>query len=319
MFFSVPGVVVANDGVATVSGSGLTISSSPFNFSIGNSLDHVKYLTFLKNPFSTITPGDEILFEAQRSGIQTGTDTLPSVFQAAPGSLDGIDDVASDPRPCCAAFNVVDFENLIVFDFIITPKIVYALVERLPFNTPPWGGNQTYNAYTHLIPVYKRNSSSIDDMLNLGISYNYHTSCVKWFISNKEVFRINNPGYFLAAKYRVTQIDPIGTPAYPQTLVRSPKLWVGFGTFSLLEESNPLNPDGLINKGLLDFTMNGYFPYADANAALPSQPSVALKYMAELPDVNYTTCYGQGADLRIKKLKVSRRKASDHIKIGLSN
>lgn len=317
MFFGVPNVVTANDGSVSVGGSGLTINSSPFKFSINNGLDHVKYLTFLKTPFSTIVPGEEILFEAQMSAVQTGLDTIPDVLKASGDSLDGISDPEVDPRMCCAAFNVVDFDNLVVFDFIITNKKIYALVERLPFNLPQWGGTQQYNAYTHLIPVYNRKSS--DEVVNLGISYNYYAPKVRWFINEREVFRIDRPGYMLEAKYRVTQITPIGSPAYPQTIVRSPKLWVGFGTFSLLEESNPLNPNGLINKGLIDFSMGGYFPYADANAAPINQPGIPLKYMAELSMVGDTTCYGQGANMLIKKLKVSRRKPNDRVKIGLSN
>lgn len=321
MFFSVPGVVTANDGTATVSGSGLTIESSPFKWTIANSLDHVKYLVFKKAPFSTQYPGDEVLFEAEISGAQTGLDKIPDKLKAAAGTINGVVNATSDPRPCCAAFNVVDFTNLLVFDFIITKDMVYALVERLPFNLPQWGGSQQYNAYTHLIPVYTRDTSvdQLDDILHLGISYNYMTGCVKWFVKNKEVFRINKPGYLLEAKYRVTQITPIGQPVYPQSVVRSPQLWVGFGTFSLLEESFPINPLNLVNVGLVNFSMGGYFPYADANAAPINQPAVPLNYLADLPEIGNTTIFGQGANLRIKKLKVSRRKANDSIKIGLSH
>lgn len=324
MFFSVPGVVTANDGTTSVSGSGLTINSSPFTYSNNTSLDHVKYLVFRKAPFKTqVGLNKEILFEADMSVKQTGLDTIPQQLKAAPGTINGIVDSKIDPRPCCGAFNVVDFNTLLVFDFIITNKMVYALVERLPFNLPEWGGSQTYNAYTHLIPVHAReiceNDDPLDDILKLGISYDYTRGVVKWLIKNKEVFRINNPGKFLDAKYRVTQITPIGQPAYPQHVVRSPDLWVGFGTFSLLEASYPINPLNQVNVGLVNFTMGGYFPYADANAAPPDANSIALNYLADLPQLNNTTVFGQGADLRIKKLKVSTRNVDNKIKIVLTN
>lgn len=307
MFFGVPNLYVANDGVATMSpGNGLTIQSSPFTFSMNSGLDHTKYLTFCKTPFSV--PFDsrkEILFEATMSSVQTGLDTIPDVLKAQIGSLDGISDAETDPRPCCAAFNVVDFSTLLVFDFIITNKSVYALIERLPFNLREWGGNGSYNSYTHLVKVYTK--SSPGEVLNLGISYHHSTGCVKWIIGSKVVYGIDNPGKFLDSKIRTIQITPIGQACYPELLVKSTQLWVGFGTFSLLESTAPENPNRISNKGLVDLSLNGAYPYADPNGAPTNQPSVRLNYLATVSDLNNSTVFGQGSNLNITKLKVSTR------------
>lgn len=315
MFFAVPGIVKGDDGKVEIKHGALNISSSPFKFSLSNGLDHVKHLSFKKIPFQVPTNGQEIVFETTMSVKQTGLETIPaSLLASDPDSMTGISKPHSDPRPCCGAFNVVDFTNLIVIDFIITDDQVFALAERLPFNLVKWGGTQLYNSYTHLIPVYKRDQCKdrLDDFVDLAISYNYQTATFRWFVNGCEVYRIDNPGHLLESRYRIIQITPIGAPIHPQVTVRSPTLNVGFGTFSLLEAVSPNNKDGVDNPGLVDFSMNGYFPYTDPNAP----PGTPLTYLKTYQDLG-TTCFGQGCDMRIKRVKVYTRSSNMVMKAGL--
>lgn len=128
---------------------------------------------------------------------QTGLENLALALQATGVSLIGVNNVNSDIRLAAGAFNCIDPETLMGFDFIISNEDIYAFYERLPFNRTEWGGTgPNYIAFSHVIPVAKRNTADPgNDFVKLAIAYNYKDNYVRWLVNDQEVLRVNLLGY----------------------------------------------------------------------------------------------------------------------------
>lgn len=309
-FFQVPGVVSGNDGAASIAANTLTIDSNTFSFSNSTGLDHVKYLTFTKQAFPTPTQSKFLVVEATMSAQQTNLGTIPAALNAAPGSTDGIVDPDSDPRPCCGALNFVDFANLLVLDFIITNKMVYALYERLPFNRLEWGGpGPNYSAFTHIIPVFKRSSPT--DFHKLQIAYSKKLALANWYVDDKLVFSVPNTGTMIDAKFRILEGNVPESQKAQQPIIRSNSFNAGFGTFSLMDARYPLSKDYSPNKGLVDLTLGSashqILPFVDSNDFTINGRDILprrQKFIQSYAEAGNSTNYGQGAVIQVKDFKV---------------
>lgn len=309
-YFEVPGVFTANDGVAGVDCGKLIVNSSPFNWTTNNGLDHPKYIAYLKAPFRTVNANDtdSIVFQSIIDAKQTGLESLPAFLLSE--DLNGIKDPSMDFRPCASAMNVIDFNNMLVFDFILTDKMVYALYERLPFNRTEWNGpGSNYSAFTHVIPALKRSSPvsypfQDEEFLKLEISYNYRRGVVRWYVNDKMVFEINAPGVMIENKYRVLEHNKPDQRPSPDDYIGSLNLWFGFGNFSIMDAGAPINNECKPNLGLIDLSMGQVYPTVNPIEKTPTGKSIAQSFISTYAEAGNTTNFGQGAILGIKELKV---------------
>lgn len=241
-------------------------------------LDHVKWLAFMNHASTKGYPGFDALdnyelsFQTTISGQSYGNEKHPFGKN--------VKDVSSDLRLGAAAFNVIDFETFMVFDFFITNSKIYAFYERLPFGRGDVLGN--YAAFSFQIPVADRD---VDDFHNLKVSYDKSKGTVKWLIDNKVVFQVNKIGYLIDRKYMT--LDHGGV----ETLVAPTQLDGGMGLFTLLDGSNP-NGKGLVK---LSSNPGEYYTPANGNAS-PSFVDNDSKATSRL--------WGQGAELKMRKMEI---------------
>ena len=316
IYFSAPGTALtsANDafGGVTAQCELLTINSTPFKFTDPSGLDHVKFLVYQKSPYNAPKKGAEIVYEGVISVEQTGLGSIPQVLQAVNGSLVGVNNVNSDIRLAAGAFNCIDPETLMVFDFLISNEDIYAFYERLPFNRTEFGGpGPNYIAYSHAIPVAKRNVSNPgNDFVKLAIAYNYKENYVRWIVNDMEVFRVNRIGYPLERKYRILEHNTVGQISAPAQLIRPKQLQYGFGTFSLMDMYNPQNPGQLNNAALVNLTLGGILPDVNPIVTNVNGTTIAPTFLSPYLPGGFPgfpengTNFGQGAILRIKYLTV---------------
>lgn len=309
-FFSVPAAqLVANDAVGGVSAScqGLVINSVPFTYTNPTGLDHVKFLVYQRDAYNAPRNGAEIVYEGLVAAEQTGLGGLPAVLQAQGGSLIGVNNVNSDIRIAAAGFNCLDEETLLVFDFIFSNEDIYAFYERLPFLRTEFGGpGPNYTAFSHAIPVAKRNvASPINDFVKLAIAYNYKDNYVRWLVNDEEVFRVNRLGYPIERKYRILEHNQPGQFASPVEIIRPKQLKFGFGTFSLFDMYNPQNPGQINNAALVDLTVGGSLPDVNPLITNVNGTTIAPTFLSPYPIVGFNgTNFGQGLILRVKYLTV---------------
>ena len=315
MYFSAPaaGLTAANDAAGGVSANfqSLTINSTPFTFTAPSGLDHVKYLIYQKAPYNAPKRGIEIVYEGIMAMQQTGLNNIPPALRATNGSIMGINNVNSDIRVAAAGFNCLDPETLMVFDFFLSNEDIYAVYERLPFNRTEWGGTgPNYIAFTHRIPLAKRNTADpLNDFVKLAIAYNYRDNYVRWIINDQEMFRVNRLGYPIERKYRVIEHNTPGAQSAPAQLIRPRQLQFGFGTFSLMDAYNPQNPGQVDNIALFDLSLGGLLPAVDPIVTAVDGTTIPyrfiLPYGASGGNTSISgTNFGQGAILRFKYVAV---------------
>lgn len=225
---------VSNDGMTSQDpNKGLIIDSSVFQHRKVSIFDHPKYLIYTKESL-TPTPGNKVFVEATSSMFSTnifesyfiGNATLKSGLQKyATGLFNPFD----DPRLACAALNLLDLENAMVYDFIITNETIFALYEHLPFNA-------LTAVFTYAIPVGKR-PTDVDVPTTYRIEYDTALNIVIWYIDDREVYRVTQPGLPLPnPEYLVLLHDYRANTTYPTfQSVKSTTFNGGFGTFSLLD------------------------------------------------------------------------------------
>lgn len=311
-YFSAPsaGLIAANDaaGGVNIQSGDLTVNSTPFTYTNANGLDHFKYLVY-QEPYNVPVNNIEIVYEAVLSGQQTGLNDLPDVLKAVNGGLTGVNNVNSDIRLASVALNVLDPETFLTCDFILSNEDIYAFYGLLPFGRTEFGGTgPNYTAFSHAIPVGKRNvADPLNDFVKLAIAYNYTENYFRWLINDIEVFRVNRLGFPIERKYRILEHNVAGQLPAPSKLLRPKQLQFGFGTFSLMDMYNPQNPGQLDNAGLVDLSLNQVLPSSNPIVTNVNGTAKAANFLTQYgtlgPNTNGTN-FGQGAILRIKYLTV---------------
>ena len=229
--------IFGTDGIVTQDNNGLTVSSVPFKATIPIGNEHVKWLRFNKNVFMLSTKY-ETVFELVIAAEQViDPKTIPVEFNPR------IRNINDDIRLAAGAFNLIDPETWMVFDFIISNTAIYAFYERLPFSKPFFNGGiltplGDYAAFSNAIWVARRSGvNPSNDYQKLAIGLNRSKGTVSWYINDIPVFTINTIGLRAHDKFRLLEVG--GT----ETLVDVKSVRFGFGTFSLLDMALPNNYD----------------------------------------------------------------------------
>ncbi|WP_449536521.1 DUF6081 family protein [Ferdinandcohnia sp. Marseille-Q9671] len=292
LFFA--GTYTGNDGTVTTSNKGLKVVSSGTHPTTGEpaftrtlaqehangglpgAIDHVKWLAYMNHYSSKGFPGfdaisgKELSFETWISGRTYGTNTHP--FGEA------VQD-SNDIRLASFAFNTMDMESFMVFDFFITNDQIYAFYERLPLGRATLGN---YAAFSYKIPVKKRNP---EDVHRLKISYDKDKGTVSWYIDNSKVFQVDKIGHHIDRKYMI--LDHGGE----EELVKPDQLVAGLGLFTLMDAYE--NGKGLIK---LSTEENFYF---DPLQGVPTPLEFVDNESQESNRI-----FGQGAKLEVKQINV---------------
>ena len=126
-------------------------------------------------------------------------------------------------------------------------------------------------------------------MHHLAIAYNRSAGTMTWLIDNVEVFRVSRLGYRLPSRQYMI-LDHGGIEENVVCRQRD----VGFGTFTLLDGALQGGP------GLVKLSVAPGF-YSDPAPGSPGQIFV------DALSQHGSRLWGEGADLRVKKVQVSSR------------
>jgi hypothetical protein len=185
-------------------------------------LDHVKWLVYMNHLSSRNVPGfdaqwnHELSCSTSMNGATYGTEYHP--FGG------NVSNSQKDVRLATYAMNTIDFESYMVFDFMFTNEMVYAIYERLPFGRT---ASNNYAAFTYAIPVKARSPWTNH---HLSISYDQRGGVVRWVIDGVEVFSVSSIGYRLPHPEWMI-IDHGGTEQW----VTMNQLACGMGMFTMLD------------------------------------------------------------------------------------
>ncbi|APR81358.1 Hypothetical protein A7982_06705 [Minicystis rosea] len=234
------GPFVADDGLVSTSSYGLSVVASgrnpithlpAFVKTMGqdtgalSAFDHVKWLVIMNHTSSKglvgfdAKPGEELACEARISGQIYGTWGHPfgnAVF-----------DPDADPRLGAVATSAFDPETFMIFNFLVTNKLIYAFYEHPPFVRDLYGD---YAAFSYAVPVATRWPYQQHD---LKIAYDKAGGKVRWLIDGNEVFRVDTIGARIDRRYML--LDRGG-----DDMIFSPdQLDCGMGTFTFLDGYGP--------------------------------------------------------------------------------
>lgn len=292
------GAFVADDGIVTTSGQGLSVVASgtnpithapAFTSTMGHetgwltAFDRIKWLAIMNHTSSKgflgfdAEPGKELACEATISGQVLGAWGHPFGV-AAPFP-------SSDPRLGTVAMSAFDPETFVIFNFLLTNDLIYAMYERAPFLRDTQGD---YAAFTYAVPVAFR---CPHERHRLKIAYDKARGRVRWIVDDREVLRVSNIGARAGRAYMI--IDRGGE----NVTVSPDQIDCGMGTFTFLDAYGPtgralvqLDPDG-----------GSYF---DPRFGEPFQATF-------LDDDSLTSnrLFGQGAAMQVARYVVSSRRA----------
>lgn len=307
-FYFSAGPFIGNDGIATTSAKGLHVAPAAvnpvtglpeFSLTLGQEgapdnplglpggIDHVKWLVYANHAASSgypgfdAIPGQELLFESWISGQSFGNEQHPFA-----GAVTNPDD---DIRLATTAMPTIDFENFLVADFFLTNRKIYALYERLPFGRAP---GYNYAAFTYAIPVAVRKPGQ---QHHLTIGYDRTAKTIRWLVDDKEVFKVTRPGYRLASRQYMV-LDHGGIEEDVDCRQRD----VGFGMFTLLDAAGP----DMSALAQLSTSPDFYF-----NTSTGSPVAQSFWDPASLPS---SRIWGEGAELTVKKVRISSKENRKH-------
>nr|UDO47572.1 laminin g domain [Pandoravirus massiliensis] len=312
-YFTVPGVITANDGVATPAGptGGVRIASQPFTQSIPpvgvdgpvpfGTLDHPKFLALSECAFPIAGPPDvETYFEIEAAAFTQNT-------QNNPFGLPFVTDPYDDLRLAASALVTIDLNTFMVADMFLTNGGVYALYERLESGRTP--GNN-YASFTDAVKVATRDRANpANDVVNVGIGWT--SQAIRWYVNRREVRRIDRIGFRAPNYPQVVLIDRGGE----DQLVVPQSVSVGLGNFSLLDAFRPNNYPGIYVPGL---TFNNPLVLLSSIPDLYRNPfavdPVTGEYVPLVPgdfvdplDLSTSRIFGQGATFIVRYLLAALR------------
>jgi hypothetical protein len=328
--------VFGTDGTADATANGLQITSNPFTSTIPLGNEHAKWLRYYKSTFP-LCDNHEVVFETEMSAQQfIPADLIPE------NMIPRIRNVNDDIRLASAAFNLLDPETWLVFDFILSNTAIYAVYERLPFGKPLFNGGVLtplgdYAAFTNAIWVARRSGNNpLEDFSKLAIGIHKGKGIVTWYIDDTPVFSINTIGYRAHDEYRLLDHGGI------EQKVDIKSLRVGFGTLSLLDMALPNNysRDYVIDippvgtPATRDIAASALVQIDNTNTyrelypnpitgeeRLLVDPSVTFAYvLGETPDDNRSIkLFGQGAALNIRYIRVYSRSDEESLEVSSVN
>jgi hypothetical protein len=245
-------------------------------------LDHVKWLVYMNHHASSGVPGfdavagRELAFQTDLSAESFGTAGHP--FGAAVG------DPGDDLRLAAAAMTTIDFDTCMVFDLFVTNRRIYAVYERLPFARSRYG---PYAAFSYTIPVATR---APREWHALKIAYDKIAGTVRWFVNDREVFRVTRLGRRIDKQYLTLDHGGVEADVSPNQLDG------GLGLFTLLDGYRPSN-QALVRLS----TAEGF--YANPGNGHVAAPGAG--YFRDEQSAPGSRLFGQGAELRAQTWVVS--------------
>lgn len=191
-------------------------------------MDHMKFSLIAQNSRSktsfTVPDSGSLNIEANVGGEIYGLNNQPfGKYVKSP---------ESDFRLGTNVLMVMDPESMMVFDFFITNKMIYAVYEHGKSMDVKNGAA----SFSYAIPLKKRDTN---DMNKLRISYSKSKDIATWFIDDKELFHVDNVGLLIDRQFMT--IDNGGQAK----IVKIQQLNAGFGIFSLMDGA--IDGQGLIN------------------------------------------------------------------------
>lgn len=224
----------ASDGILYRDDNGLTINSENYTISKYSLMDHIKWLTFVKEPIE-IKSEEEVIYETYMEAEQIiSPEIIPQNYR------DRIRNINEDYRLCSAGIVVHDEKTLLTVMILLTNDWIYGYYGIDPHYKTSWCDKfpelGDYAAFTSIIPLCKRghyspSSCSHEIKLAIGISGN----TISYYINDVKLNSINNIGYRLADQFQVVDYGGI-----PYIIV--PKfIRVGFGNFSFIDHNIPNN------------------------------------------------------------------------------
>ena len=313
-------VIFGSDGVVTFDNGGLNVNSNPFTATVPVGNEHVKWLRYYKNPIQIKSKG-ETIYKGVIAGKQHFLEDSSGNL-VIPGDFSGrYRNAREDIRLCSAALNVLDQDNWNVYDWFISDEKIFPFYERLPFG---WPGNGTanpdklYGAFSSAGPPIQRTDDPENDFMHIAIGINPEENYVRWYVNGSVVFQIDRPGIHPSDEFRLLEHGG------PPLLSIPNQIFIGFGTFSLLDMTLPNN----YSRELVDA------PFVDNQAAsalvqleveemyvepLPGlegeprdliNPAVAFSVvLGQYPDDNLQVkLFGQGSTLRVTRVEVCHLK-----------
>ena len=318
-----------DDGVATQSPvTGLTVNSNPFTFASPDPKnDHPKWLAYYKTPFP-LSDCHEVVFETNIAAQQY----FPTVTEGAPPEAyrDRIRNVNDDIRLASGAFNLIDLESYMVFDFFISNTAIYAFYERLPFGKTL---THDYAAFSNAIWVARRSGvDPLQEFVRLAIGIHRGKGIVTWYVDGTPVFSINRIGYRANEAFRLLEHGG------DEEIVKINSMYMGFGTFSLLDMAMPYNYyRGLVQQvpareeaasALLQLEPISEYrelfpdPLTGAERAIVD-PAVtwAVPFVGVNPPSNFAALknWGQGAAIDVKYISVYSRSPCAELEVASVN
>jgi hypothetical protein len=307
-FYFAAGPYVGNDGIESTSSKGLRVISSGTNrrtgkpafirtlgqeddgvgnpFGLPGGIDHVKWLVYANHQTPggisgfEAAPGQELSGQARISGRTFGTQAHP--FGRA------VKNPNDDLRLASVAFNSIDFESWMVFDFFITNERIYAFYERLPFGRTP---DHNYAAFSYQIPLQERGDPG--DTHDLRIAYDRSAGVVRWLVDGKEKFRVDRIGHRIDRKFMTLDHGGVEETVEPR------QLDFGMGMFTILDGDLP-SGKALVR---LSNAPNFYFD--------PPQGEPTPQTFFDEESRASSRLFGQGAELRVGRLSVESAPASN--------
>ena len=180
--------------------------------------------------------------------------------------------------------NTIDFESLMVFDFLITNETIYAIYERLPFGRPALGN---YAAFTFNVPLV---ATSPAQTHHLEISYDRAAGAVRWIVDGRGALL----GRSDRASPRPAVYDHRSWRCARDRLAE--QLACGMGMFTLLDADQP-SGTALVRLS----SVSGF--YFDPAVGEPT-PQTFL----DDESLAGNRLFGQGAEIRVLKYVVSSRR-----------
>lgn len=229
-----------------------TVSAVPFHVGADFGVyDHLKYIAVSNQSFAVPTAGSlefSVSIEAKTPGAVDGR-VIRGCY-GAPYSYLNVGDPCARPWSAAAfegqqagvVLNMISFATGQLFDWFISEKQAFALIERLPSNVTGSGTVGLERAYTQIIKT-----GPIDPKKKHLVSIRYSRgpglSRVEYFLDNKSFAVVNNVGIPLD----VQGVPYTGVyPSYGAGESLAPSLdsfQIGHGLFSLLDAFPFQHPD----------------------------------------------------------------------------
>jgi hypothetical protein len=265
----------------------LTLGQEAENGGLPGGLDHVKWLAYANHLATSGVPGFDAV-DGHELSCETIVDGRTFGTRFHPFG-DAVDDHDDDLRLATFAVNGLDFESLMVLDFLITNETVYAFYERLPF--AQGGPLGDYAAFSSQVPVARHRPGH---PLRLRIGYDRRSNTARWYVNDREVHRQSRLGF--RPRRETMTLDHGGV----NTEVRLNQLACGMGTFTLLDAHRPTDV-GLVR---LSTTPDFYY---DPDLGEPNAET-----FIDDASLEENRLFGQGAELEVERVIVSSRPIRRH-------